>query len=97
MSSDWEGLPIVAIEALALGIPIVAYNLKSLEEVVQTGKTGYLCDSESEMTKAVEKILSSSDEFELLSKNSQERYNRKYDAQILQKNWQNIYEIKSHA
>ena len=97
ISSDWEGLPIVAIEALALGIPIVAYNLKSLEEVVQTGKTGYLCDSESEMTKAVEKILSSSDEFELLSKNSQERYNRKYDAQILQKNWQNIYEIKSHA
>ena len=97
ISSDWEGLPIVAIEALALGIPIVAYNLKSLEEVVQNGKTGYLCNSESDMTKAVEKILSSTNEVKQFSEKSKKRYYENYDARLLKKNWQDIYGINSNA
>jgi len=97
ISSDWEGLPIVAIEALALGVPIVAYHIGSLEEVVLNGKTGYLCKSELEMNNAIEKILSSTDEMNRLSKNSKAQFYANYDARLLQKNWQEIYGIASNA
>lgn len=39
-----EGLPLVAIEAMACGLPIVASNTGSLPEVVKHGETGMLCD-----------------------------------------------------
>jgi hypothetical protein len=97
ISSDWEGMPIVAIEALALGIPIVAFHIDSLEEIVLTGETGYLCKSELEMVNAIEKILNSSDEMSYLSKNSKAKFYEKYDIQHLRENWQQIYGIAPNA
>lgn len=42
LSSDWEGLPIVLIEAAALGIPVVATDVNAVSEVVKDGRTGLL-------------------------------------------------------
>lgn len=40
MSSLWEGLPLVLLEAMAGGLPVVAYGIPGVEEVVVHGKTG---------------------------------------------------------
>ena len=43
LSSAWEGLPTVLIEAMALNIPVVSTNCKSgPEEILHHGKYGYL-------------------------------------------------------
>lgn len=42
-----EGLPRTAVQALASGIPVVAYPLDGTPEVVRDGETGYLCEPEN--------------------------------------------------
>jgi glycosyltransferase involved in cell wall biosynthesis len=43
LTSLWEGLPRVIPEAMAMGVPVVAYQIDGIVEAVQPGKTGYLC------------------------------------------------------
>jgi len=41
-ASWWEGLPRVAVQALAAGVPVVAFDVDATGEVVLDGKTGFL-------------------------------------------------------
>ncbi len=40
--SRWEGFSMVPLEAMSYGVPVVASNISSLPEVVESGKTGLL-------------------------------------------------------
>lgn len=46
MTSRFEGLPMCALEAMALGMPIVSTPTDGLREIVEDGVTGYLSDSD---------------------------------------------------
>lgn len=47
MSSDWEGLPLVLIEAAASGLVIVATDVGANSEVVKHNETGFLVESKN--------------------------------------------------
>ncbi len=93
ITSDWEGLPLVAIEAVALGVPIVAFYIESLEEIVHHERTGYLCKTEEDMVSAIEKILNSMEQREEFSKNSLALFESRYHSRILNENWREMYQI----
>jgi len=42
LTSDWEGLPNVILEALAAGVPVVATRVGGVGEVLEDGVTGYI-------------------------------------------------------
>ncbi len=42
MSSLWEGLPCAAVEARFLKLPVLAYNVGGLSELIQSHKNGFL-------------------------------------------------------
>lgn len=44
LASNWEGLPLAVIEALAAGLPVLGTSVGCLPEVVQHGRTGLLVD-----------------------------------------------------
>lgn len=44
MSSDYEGLPLSMIEAMANGLPIVATKAGGIVDLVKEGENGFLCD-----------------------------------------------------
>lgn len=49
MTSLWEGLPICALEALTLGVPVVSTPVDGLRTIIQNGKNGYLSDNDDEI------------------------------------------------
>ncbi len=59
MPSRWEGLPIVALEAMRLGKPVIASRAGGIPEVVFDGETGLLFDVEDDQ--AMRRLLLSVD------------------------------------
>lgn len=59
-----EGLPVVIMEALALGRPVVTTAIAGIPELVEAGRTGWLVPAGSvpALTAAVEAVLTSSSE-----------------------------------
>lgn len=42
LTSLWEGLPRVLVEARLAGLPVVAYDIDGVSEVIQNGESGFL-------------------------------------------------------
>lgn len=70
MTSLHEGMPIAAIEALTLGVPILSTPTDGLCELVKQGYNGYLARSDEEFVTMVVDILSKKDELEALKANA---------------------------
>lgn len=56
----WEGMPLMLLEAQALGIPVIATNCVGNRDVVVDGETGFLCRSKDEMKNRI--VLLASDQ-----------------------------------
>jgi len=58
MTSRWEGLPILPMEAMWSGVPIVATNVGGLGEIIEDGRSGLLVSSRSadELARAVVRL-----------------------------------------
>ena len=42
--SLWEGMPLAPLEAMAIGVPVVAHRVGGLPEIIADGRTGLLID-----------------------------------------------------
>lgn len=53
-TSEWDGLPNVLLEAMALGLPVVAPNVGGISELIDSEKTGFLIDPYDDISQYVE-------------------------------------------
>lgn len=73
LPSRWEGMPNVVLEAMAVGLPVVATAVDGVAELVRDGETGLLVrpGSPSELARAVERVLAGSRAAPPLAANAQ--------------------------
>jgi glycosyltransferase involved in cell wall biosynthesis len=60
ITSRWEGMPILPLEAMWAGVPVVATNVGALDEVIKDGRSGLLVDSRfpDDLAQAVRRVTS---------------------------------------
>ncbi|MEZ4617182.1 MAG: glycosyltransferase family 4 protein [Caldilineaceae bacterium] len=78
--SLYEGLGTSLIEAMALGLPIVASKIPAIEEVVEVGKNALLVQPESsdELCATIDTLLSDSQRLTAFSRRSREIFESRF-------------------
>ena len=79
MTSRWEGTPMCALEAMALGVPIVTTPTDGLLAVVENEKTGFLSDDDDVLADSILKILEDRALYTKMSANSIKKAQEKMD------------------
>jgi len=83
---DWpEPFGLVLIEAMACGMPVIAWRCGSVSEIIENGKTGFIVDTEDEAVRAVLKL----DQLDrrIVRKAFQERFT----ADVMARNYLRLY------
>ncbi len=69
MPSRWEGFGLAAVEALALGIPVVAAPVGGLVTIINQS-CGFFCEDPLDYTEKIRKLLENADLYSQLSANA---------------------------
>ena len=92
LTSDNEGTPLSLIQAGMVGIPVVATNVGSTNEIVVDGQTGFLTDlSVDQLSEAVAKLASDSDLQAKMGAAGKEYTLARYGVERLVKDHQDLY------
>ncbi|WP_223068714.1 glycosyltransferase [Paenibacillus caui] len=95
MSSKWEGLPMVLLEACASGLPIVATDVGGNGEIVNSGVNGYLAEPSNpeQLADQMRRLMSHTPERRAeMGRYSRELVRQRYDIHAIAKRWEGLYE-----
>jgi glycosyltransferase involved in cell wall biosynthesis len=81
LPSFMEGLPIVLMEAMALGVPVISSRVAGIPELVSDGKTGLLFAPSNwdELAQCIERLLSDRALGETLAQNGKWKITSEFD------------------
>lgn len=92
LSSRWEGMPMIVLESLEMGVPVIAYNITAIEPLVDNNKEGLVVEKYDieEYSNAMKKISESYELREAMSKNSIEK-SKEFDIENIIKEWNDLF------
>lgn len=92
--SKMENLPFVAMESLACGTPVVAYNVGGIPDLVEHGKNGYLAQAYDvkDLSNGIQKIISSPTLQREFGLNGKEKITHSFNLVNVAKKYQKLYE-----
>ena len=88
-----EGFGLVAAEAMACGLPVIAARSASLVEVVADGQTGVLCqpDDVAEFVAAVRSLAADTTRYGVLAKAAPRWVNANFSEEFMLQNYLDVY------
>ena len=80
LTSRWEGTPMCALEAMALGTPVVSTPSDGMKDIIDDGVNGYLTDDDAVMAEKLLKIMNDPEHRQVLSENTVKKFAKINDA-----------------
>lgn len=80
LTSRWEGTPMCALEAMALGTPVVSTPSDGMTDLLDDGVNGYLTDDDAQMAERLLKIMKEPDHRAYLGENARKKFANINDA-----------------
>lgn len=93
LPSLWEGMPMVLLEAMAAGCPVVATDVGGVPKVIDRGESGLLVKSRNpvQLGTAVVRLLSDKQLQERFVIRGLEKFDRKFSASIMTRQYEKLY------
>jgi glycosyltransferase involved in cell wall biosynthesis len=92
LPSNYEGLPIVILEAMSYGKPVVASAVGGVSEIVVNDENGYTVENTAEaFAEKITYILENETVYDKFSKNAFRQYNEKLTIDKMVKGYMAIY------
>ncbi len=94
MSSAWEGMPMVLLEAAASGLPIVSTDVGGIGEVVQDGVNGFLVEAREpdRLAGAIGRLMElSADERERMGREGRRLVEGRFGLSAVVDQWEALY------
>ncbi|MBS0261420.1 MAG: glycosyltransferase [Planctomycetes bacterium] len=93
LSSYWEGMPNVVLEAMAAGLPVVATRVEGIAELVQDDQTGWTVPigSASELQTAMSQVLSDPERARQMGQAGQELVRSQFSWDAMMRRYDALY------
>ena len=92
LPSNYEGLPMVIIEAMSFGKPIVASDVGGISEIVRNDINGYTLPNQPELfAQKIDRILTDSNLYAQMSQNSLNIFNKELTIERMVDGYLDIY------
>lgn len=87
----YTSLPLAVVEAMTIGMPVVALATTELPAVIENGKNGYVSCDLNELIEHMRRLLSDPTEARLLGEQARETARQRFDLQRFIRDWQNAF------
>ena len=91
-----DNLPLVVLESMACGTPVIASNIAGIPEIIDHTKNGYLIDNSivSDFINSIELLFNLSDELKIeMSNAAHEKIRDKFSLDLMIDNYRSIYNL----
>ncbi len=93
LPSLWEGMPMVLLEAMAAGCPIVATDVGGVSSVIKHEETGLLIEQKNPgaIAEAIKRILSEPSLKNKITAQARDEFNARFDSKVMTGLYEKLY------
>lgn len=92
ITSRYEGTPMCALEAMALGVPIVTTPTDGMVDIIEQGVNGYISDQDEYLVKYIVKIITDDSERDRISIECFNKSSKLNNIELYRENIRDVYE-----